>query len=176
VVANEGYTVLPVDFAEQVLLPFLKKEQSFAQQRRDYVQKQITSRDNGKADVVNLSECLEVAGEKSKYFETIVWKLGIFSKNSSDQEAFVLYKKVPRTAMQQKSKPPDCEEDSLRYLFSRWMQVDPDRIILKQVKHHNKELKVWRSLLYINDYGSYCEMFVISSEFNRHLFHKELLD
>lgn len=125
--------------------------------------------------MVNMMECLEVAGEKSSTFESSVRQLGIFDEDGG-KDAFVMYKKVPRTALQAKSKQPASDEDLLAYLFSRWMQVHAPGVKLVSQKSNDRTFKMWRSVKYMNDHGIYCEMFVIASEFNRHLFHKEILE
>lgn len=129
----------------------------------------------GKADVVSHSDCLEISGEKSAAFEDHLSRLGVF-KAPEGRDAFVMYKKVPRTALQQKKQTADSDEDLLTYLFSRWMHVNGNSIrLVKEKKLKNEEFKVWTSVETINQFGSYCQMFVIASEFNRHLFHRELL-
>lgn len=160
--------------AKRLITLLLASSSGFEEKRKNYIAQQKSSREGGKADVVNMIECLEVAGEKSRTFEQLVKKLGIFDEEKGG-DTFVMYKKVPRTALQQKTKQPDCEEDVLTYLFARWMQVDSDSVKLILQKSSDRSFKVWRSVQYMNQHGIYCEMFVISSEFNRHLFHREIL-
>jgi len=171
---RSGYSMVTQADAKRLIATLLASSSEFEEKRKEYIAQQKSSREGGKADVVNMVECLEVAGEKSRTFEQLVRKLGIFDEEKGG-DTFVLYKKVPRTALQQKTKQPDCEEDVLTYLFSRWMQVDSDSVKLILQKSLDRTFKVWRSVQYMNQHGIYCEMFVISSEFNRHLFHREIL-
>jgi len=171
---SSGYTVVSEIDAKRLVSTLLAST-GYKEKRQEYVNQQRESREGGKADVVNLNECLEVAGEKSSTFDDIVRKLGIFDENTGE-DTFVMYKKVPRTALQSKNKQPECEEDVLTYLFSRWMQVDVDSVKLVPQKSPDRTFKVWRSVRYMNSHLIYCQMFVISSEFNRHLFHKEILE
>lgn len=171
---NGGYSFISEADSKRLISTLLASSNGFKQKRQEYVQQQRSSREGGKADVVNFGECMEVAGEKSKFFEQTVRRLGIFDEKIGE-DTFVMYKKVPRTALQQKSKQPDCEEDVLTYLFSRWMNVVAESVKLVLQKTPDRTFKVWRSVKYMNNHGIYCEMFVISSEFNRHLFHREIL-
>jgi len=171
---RSGYSMVSQADAKRLIVTLLASSSGFEEKRKEYIAQQRSSRAGGKADVVNMVECLEVAGEKSRTFEQLVRKLGIFDEEKGG-DTFVLYKKVPRTALQQKTKQPDREEDVLTYLFSRWMHVDSDSVKLILQKSLDRTFKVWRSVIYINQHGIYCEMFVISSEFNRHLFHREIL-
>lgn len=170
-----GYSLVSEADAKRLISTLLASSTGFLEKRKEYIAQQRSSREGGKADVVNMNECFEVAGEKSKTFEQTVRRLGIFDEDK-DEDTFVMYKKVPRTALQSKSKQPECEEDVLTYLFSRWMHVDSDSVKLVPQKSPDRTFKVWRSVKYMNNHGIYCEMFVISSEFNRHLFHKEILE
>jgi len=170
-----GYTVVSENDAKRLVSTLLAASSGYKEKRQEYVNQQRESREGGKADVVNLNECLEVAGEKSHNFDEIVRQLGIFDEDTGE-DTFVMYKKVPRTALQSKSKQPECEEDVLTYLFSRWMQVDVESVKLVAQKSPDRTFKVWRSVRYMNNHLIYCQMFVISSEFNRHLFHKEILE
>jgi len=171
---RSGYSMVSQADAKRLIALLLASSSGFEEKRKNYIAQQKSSREGGKADVVNMIECLEVAGEKSRTFEQLVKKLGIFDEEKGG-DTFVLYKKVPRTALQQKTKQPDCEEDVLTYLFARWMQVDSDSVKLILQKSSDRTFKIWRSVQYMNQHGIYCEMFVISSEFNRHLFHREIL-
>jgi len=171
---RSGYTVVSENDAKRLVKTLLASS-GFKEKRQDYVKQQRESRQGGKADVVNLNQCLEVAGEKSCAFDQIVRQLGIFDEETGE-DTFVMYKKVPRTALQSKNKQPEREEDVLTYLFSRWMQVDTESVKLVAQKSPDRTFKVWRSVRYMNHHLIYCQMFVISSEFNRHLFHKEVLE
>lgn len=167
------YSLISREHAE-VLVAMLNQNQQFVESRKGHIQKQVASRENGKADVVSEKDCLDFSGEKSPAFAAIVSKLGIFQSNPH-KEPFVLYKKVPRTSMQQK-RMLETDDEFLVYLFSRWMNVDSESVsLIREPKMGNDEFKVWTSLETINIHGSYCQMFVVASAFNRHLFHRELL-
>lgn len=159
--------------AERLLQILQTQHRDFVAKREDYISRQLASVRDGKGDVVNEQECLEIAGEKASLFSSAVKSLGIFKDS---ENCVVIYKKVPRTAMQQKTEQPEGEQNLISYLFSRWMRVDTDSIkLINQKCPQGGDLRLWRSLKCMNVHGTYCEMFVISSQFNRHLFHKELL-
>lgn len=160
----------------QLLISTLLSSSIFAEKRNAYVLKQRSSRESGKADVVNIDECFEVAGEKSLIFEDTVMQLGIFDEENGE-DPFVMYTKVPRTTSESKfNLTQDNRFERLTYLFSRWMRIDSDAVkLMKQTSPH-KAFQVYRSVKYFNHCGICCEMFVIVSKFNRHLFHKEFLD
>jgi len=159
--------------AERLLRILQTQHKEFNKSRQDYISRQLASVRDGKGDVVNEQECLEISGEKASNFANAVKHLGIFKDSDN---CVVIYKKVPRTALQQKTEQPEGEQNLISYLFSRWMRVDIDSIkLVHQKKPNTGDLRLWRSLRCMNVHGTYCEMFVISSQFNRHLFHKELL-
>lgn len=171
-IPTSGYSLISQADAERLLQILKTQHVEFSQKREDYITRQLATVRGGKGDVVNEEECLEVSGEKISSFTKAVKTLGIFKDSDN---CVVIYKKVPRTALQQKTEQPDNEEDLLSYLFSRWMRVDTDSIKLINKTGPDKELKMWRSLRTMNVHGTYVEMFVICSQFNRHLFHKEFL-
>jgi len=174
-----SYTPLLRDQAD-ALVALLLQNQQFVESRKGHIQKQFDSRKNGKADIVTEQDCLDFSGEKSPGFAEIVSRLGIFSKHP-DKEPLVVYKKVPRTSMQQK-RMLETDQEFLVYLFSRWINVDSESVkLIRAPKVGNEaflgieEFKVWTSVETINIHGSYCQNFVVESNFNRHLFHRELL-
>jgi len=159
--------------AERLLRILQTQHKEFNKKRQDYISRQLASVRDGKGDVVNEQECLEISGEKASNFANAVKHLGIFKDSDN---CVVIYKKVPRTALQQKTEQPEGERNLISYLFSRWMRVDIESIkLVRQKKPNTGDLRLWRSLRCMNVHGTYCEMFVISSQFNRHLFHVELL-
>merc|ERR1719333_1606867 len=135
------YTLVSENDAKRLVKTLLSASSGYKEKREDYVKQQRESRQGGKADVVNLNECLEVAGEKSLTFDQIVRQLGIFDQDKGE-DTFVMYKKVPRTALQSKSKQPECEEEVLTYLFSRWMQVDTESVKLVAQKSPDRTFKL----------------------------------
>merc|ERR1719493_147166 len=86
-----GYTVVSENDAKRLVKTLLASS-GFKEKRQDYVNQQRESRQGGRADVVNLNECLEVAGEKSRAFDQIVRQLGIFDQETGE-DTFVMYKK-----------------------------------------------------------------------------------
>jgi len=171
---NQGYSLISQADAERLLQILKTQHRDFFQKRKDYISRQLASVKHGKGDVVTEEECLEIAGEKLMDFSAAMKRLGIFKDSDN---CVIIYKKVPRTALQQRTEHPEGERNLLSYLFSRWMRVDTASIKLINQKstEYTGDLRLWRSLKCMNVHGTYCEMFVIKSEFNRHLFHKELL-
>lgn len=149
---------------------------AFAENREKHLTRLTESRKNGKADLVNQEECLDFCGEQGQSFEKTLNKLGVFNEKNKDGESFVMYKKIPRTSQQKNSKQPSNKEQALAYLFRRWMRIDSDGIYLHRKRSADRKYNVWRSKKYMNAYGSYCVAFVVCSDFNTHLFHKEFLE
>jgi len=168
--ASEGYSMISAQDADR-LLTLLKNAGDFKKRRQEYVARQRSMR-SWKADFVTREEFEEISGEISPSFTEAVDKLGIFNSNS---ECNIMYKKVPLTSVQNKSSK-HLRDEELANLFARWMQIDFESIQLVSQESPHHKFKIWNSLRYMNIHGSYCEVFVICSEFNRHLFHKEILN
>lgn len=170
-----GYRAVSQKFAKRVVHTLLTST-NMKEKREEHINQRRKLQQRGQADVfIDLNECVEIAGEKSSAFVEIVRQLEIFDENTRG-DTFVMYKKVPRTASQSKSNQPECEEDVLTYLSSRWMEVDADSMKWIQYESTDRTFRVWKSLRYLNHNLIYCQAFVINTEINRHVFHKEFLD
>jgi len=170
---GDGYSSIPQALALQ-LLKMSRTIPEVHAERIAYVKRIQEHKKSGKIDVLSENDCIELAGEIVPRFEETIRELKIFQH----QGAVITYKKVPKTALENKWRKIDNEENLLAYLFSRWMRIEPGSISLHFSKNESNghKVRVWRSVLYLNQHGSLCEMFVIVTKYNRHLFHRELLD
>lgn len=170
---GDGYSSIPQELAFQ-LVKISRTIPEVCAERIAYVKRVNENKQNGKIDVLTENDCVELAGEIVPRFEETLRELKIFQ----NQGAVITYKKVPKTTLENKWRKIDNEENLLAYLFSRWMRIDPGSISLhfSKDKSNGHKVRVWRSVLYVKQHGSLCEMFVIVTKFNRHLFHRELLD